>query len=70
MKSETKIVLINYNIHVHTCLKLKKQLFLNFIIIHENKGGERSPSAEKMTFFGLTEIAGRWGGRRVQNLAG
>jgi hypothetical protein len=39
MKSETKIVLINYNTQVHALSK-KKNVFLNFIIILENKGGQ------------------------------
>ena len=68
MKSETKIVLINYNTHVHTLIK--KKLFFDFHHFWRKQRGGRSPSAQKMTFFGLTEISDRWGCRRLQNLAG
>ena len=50
---------------------MKNKKNLNVVIIGENKGGQHwSPSGEKMQFFGQTEISGRWGGRKFQNLAG
>ncbi len=69
MKSETKIVLINYNTHVHT---LSKKIFFFWIssFLAKTKGGTRSPSAKKTHFFGPTKISGRLCGRRSQNLAG
>jgi hypothetical protein len=36
--------------------------------LKKKKGESRSPSAKKTYFFGATEISGRWGGRRFQNL--
>ena len=61
-------MLVDYNTHVHALSK-KIFFFLNFIIIHENKGGAMSPSAKKTHFFGLTEISGQLCGRGPQKLA-
>ena len=55
------------NNHLHTLSKNKKSF--EFHHFWQKQGG-RSPSAEKTHFFGATEISGRWGGRRSQNLAG
>ena len=68
MKSETKIVLINYNTHVHT---LSKKIFVfEFHHFWRKQRGGRSPSAKKTHFFGSTKISGRLCSRRSQNLVG
>ena len=68
MKSETKIVLINYNTHVHT---LGKTILFFWIssFLAKTKGEGRSPSAKKTHFFGPTEISGRLCGRGPHKLA-
>ena len=67
MKSETKIVLINYNTHVHTLSK--KIFFFEFHNFWRKQRGGMSPSAKKTHFFGLTEISGRLCGRGPKKLA-
>ena len=65
MKSEAKIVPINYNTHV-----TYEYFFFEFCHYPWKQRGGRSPSAKKTHFFGPTEISGRLCGRRSQNLAG
>ena len=66
VKSNIIILMADYNNYLHTLTK--KKIFLNFIIFGENKGGGRSPSAQKKQNFGPTEISSRWGCRRVHKL--
>ena len=65
VKSNIIILMADCNNYLHTLSK-KKKVFLNFIIFGENKGGGRSPSAQKKQNFGPTKISGRWGDQRVQ----
>ena len=63
------ILSVDCNTHLHTLSKKQKKFECYHDRRKQRRGG-RSPSGGKMQFFGQTEISGRWGCRRFQNLGG